>query len=280
MDWPEDAMSRALFFMIATIVVFRCGNNWRRLAAVTMLAIVGASIVFPTPASAQFGLLGGVQNIINIIDGAIRSGLSAIDTATAALRSVHEQIVWPLNLINRARSTIASMIGDFRNRLDLIYQFPTNSATLAKPAALESILRNEQINDFDTLARSHYEVFGALPVDTQADAATRNLIDIDDALALNTMKTLKASDRASSLILESGRQLENEARSAAPGSAPFLAAAGMAASIQSQAMMQKMLAATIRQEAARLAHENAVHKRHGLFLSRARQRISDMLIRR
>ena len=47
----------------------------------------------------------------------------------------------------------------------------------------------------------------------------------------------------------------------APGSAPFLAAAaGIIASVKSQAMMQRMIAAAIRQEAARVAHDNTVTK--------------------
>jgi len=48
------------------------------------------------------------------------------------------------------------------------------------------------------------------------------MIDIDDGLALNTLKTLKSDrDQAGDLILESGNQIEDEARVAAPGSAPF-----------------------------------------------------------
>jgi hypothetical protein len=64
---------------------------------------------------------------------------------------------------------------------------------------------------------------------------------------------LKAADQAGDLILQSGDRIEDEARVAVPGSAPFLTAATTAANIQSQAMMQKMLAAMLRQEAARIA---------------------------
>src|SRR5262249_8976916 len=46
--------------------------------------------------------------------------------------------------------------------------------------------------------------------------------------ALNTLKTLKATDQRGDLILESGDQMEDGARVAAPGSAPFLTAAAMA----------------------------------------------------
>jgi hypothetical protein len=175
---------------------------------------------------------------------------------------------------------IASITTDFRNALDSVYRFPTNSATLEASIGLESILRNGQTDDFGSLVQAYHGLFGNLPADTAADPATRTLIDIDDALALNTMKTLKASDRTSNLILESGKQIENESRSAAPGSAPLLSAVAFAANIQSQAMMQKMLAAMIRQEAARLAHENAIYKRDAVLASKVRERVSDMLIRR
>jgi hypothetical protein len=47
----------------------------------------------------------------------------------------------------------------------------------------------------------------------------RNMIDIDDSLALNT---LKVTDQVGDLILDSGIQIEDGARLAAPGSAPFL----------------------------------------------------------
>jgi hypothetical protein len=67
------------------------------------------------------------------------------------------------------------------------------------------------------------------------------------------------------LILESGNQIEDEARLSAPGSAPLMTAASMASNIQSQAMMQKMRASMLRQEAAGIAHEDAVRKRMGLW---------------
>ena len=71
-----------------------------------------------------------------------------------------------------------------------------------------------------------------------------------------TLKTLKESDNAVNLTLGVANQIEDGASQAAPGSAPFLTATAVAASIRSQAITQKMLAADLRQEAARLAHMN------------------------
>jgi hypothetical protein len=53
----------------------------------------------------------------------------------------------------------------------------------------------------------------------------------------------------------------------------------MAANIQSQATMQKMLAAMLRQEGVRIAHENALRKRYGILIVKVRTNISDVLRR-
>jgi hypothetical protein len=101
-----------------------------------------------------------------------------------------------VQLINQARSTIASLIAQFRGLLGAIYAAPVISATLPAPASLEAIIRNRQTNDFPNLTQSYYRAFGVLPGTDEADPMARNMIDIDDGLALNTLKTLKATDQA------------------------------------------------------------------------------------
>jgi hypothetical protein len=271
-------MNRNVFLAIIG-PVSRWANGWRRIVGIALVAALTVGMLFPPPVYAQFGLLGGIQNIINIINGAIRTALNAIRTVSRAIEALHQEVVWPIRLINQARNTIASLISQFRGLLQSIYSVPVVSATLPAPASLEAIIRNRQTNDFPTLTQSYYGTFGALPAVDQADPMARNMIDIDDGLALNTLKTLKATDQTSDLILESGDQIDDEARLTAPGSAPFLTAAAMAANIQSQAMMQKMLAAMLRQEAARIAHQNALRKRQAILSVKVRQGISDVLRR-
>jgi hypothetical protein len=272
-------MSRILFAVIFAGIVFRFGRSWRRVVGVTLIATLTVSMVFPPPAYAQFGLLGGIQNILNIINGAIRSALNLIGAVTQSLQALREQLIWPVRLIDQAKSAITSLVTQFRATMRLIYTAPVSSATLPIPVGLETIIRNRQTNDFPNLSQSYYRTFGVLPTSDEADSLSRNMIDIDDGLALNTLKTLKASDQAGDLILESGDRIEDNARSAAPGSGPFLSATAMAANIQSQAMMQKMLAAMLRQEAGRVAHENTLRKRYGLLAAKVRQSISDVLQR-
>jgi aminopeptidase N len=105
--------------------------------------------------------------------------------------------------------------------------YTISSATLPAPIILESIMHNRQANDFPSLTQSYYRAFGALPTADEA-ALFRKMIDIDDTPALNTLKTLKATDQAGDLILQSGDRMEDEARVAASASAPFLTAAATA----------------------------------------------------
>jgi hypothetical protein len=104
----------------------------------------------------------------------------------------------------------------------------------------------------------------------------RDLADIDDATALANLKTLKASDAMVDQMMNAGNLIEDEGVNMAPGSAPYLAGAGMIASVKSQAMTQRMMAAAIRQESARVAHENTIRKRNAMFGAQFRNDVQTM----
>jgi len=270
-----------LFVLIpALLVLVYVKYSFRKAAALTLVGVLTIVLVFPVSGYAQFGLIGGIQNLLNLINGSIRGTLTGIGNVMQTIDQLHEQTVWPLQLIQQARSTVGSLIARFRNPLQTIHTTAAHSATLPDASSLEAVIRNRQTNDLGALAQNYYQTFGALPAPADADHVARNLMDADDAAALGTLKALKASDRSTDLILQSGDHIEDEARLAAPGSVPFLTAASVAANIQSQAMMQKMLAAMIRQEAARIAHDNSRRKRYGLHATQARQVILDLLERR
>ena len=63
----------------------------------------------------------------------------------------------------------------------------------------------------------------------------------------------------------------------APGAAPIITAAAVAGQIQSQAVTQKMLAAMLRQEAARLAHDNAIRKRNAAYAGQLQTDMTNVL---
>lgn len=220
-----------------------------------------------------FGLLfvpsarAGVADIISLlttITSTIRNGigtaLSAIQQVETAERSLQQQIVWPLTLVNQTKASVLQVRAQFSSLAQQVHSLATNSATLANPKQLELVLRGGQSSNFGQLGGAFLNVYQPLPQPSQASPSQRNLMDVDDALAKDSLKTAVIADQSSEQMLTVADALEQQTATAAPGSAPMLTGQAQAANLQSQALLQKILAAELRQEAARLAHSNMLIK--------------------
>ncbi len=259
-------MDALIHVLLGCLLAFFCyalvrARSRRQVLALTLTGVLAVALVGPSPARAQGSLVAAIQSVLNVINGLIKTALNSINSVRSQISNFYQQTTWPVALINQAKAMVTEMIGQYRNPMQAIFNINLNSATLPNPAALESVMRNHQINDFTKLATSFAGTYGAVPAATAASPADRTMVDMDDASALDNLKTLKESDAADDLTLEAANKIENGASQAAPGSAPFLTASAVAASIVSQALTQKMLAAELREEAAHLAHDNAVRKR-------------------
>ena len=262
----------------------------RRAVALTLAGALALGVVLPPPVHAQFGVgavlaaaSAVVRTINNLIQGLLNTAnglLSDISGVMGAFRDLMETVVYPQNLIDRARGLVASMIATFRGLLSSIFNVNVASARLPDPMALEGVIRNRNTADFAALAQAYTRTYGALPPPTDAAPMDRDLIDMDDATAQALLKTLKEADAISDQTIAASLTMEDEARVAAPGTADYIVAAGVIAAVQNQAVMQKMIAAEMRQEAARLAHRSMMWKRNAMFGSQSRQDISTMLNRR
>ncbi|MEK7995863.1 MAG: hypothetical protein AAB403_18855 [Planctomycetota bacterium] len=262
----------SLFF--ANLLAFFLVTRVRQVVALTLAGAIAFTVVAP-PAKAQLGIpvvIAAAAQVVTMITTVIGPLLSAIQGTIGAIngvlnqfRNLWEQVVYPLELINQARALVNSMIAQFRGLLAALMRVNVSSAQLPNPILLESIIRNRGTGDFAQLTNAFGQTYRAIPQPADAHPMERDLADIDDAMALANLKTLKASDAMVDQMMAAADAIENEGVNMAPGSAPFLAAAGITASVKSQAMMQRMIAAAIRQEAARVAHDNTVRKRNAMF---------------
>ena len=225
------------------------------------LSLVLLLVLMPVAANA------GVQDIITLlttITSTLQNGigqvLSGIQKVNTTVRNFEQQVVWPVTLINQTRAQVSQMRAQFSSLASQIQSIPTNSATLVIPSQFERLLRSQSAGNLGQISASYTQVYQSLPQPNQAIATQRNLMDVDDALALGALKTAMASDQASQQMLTVADGLEQQAAVSAPGSASILTAQAQAANLQNQAMLHKLLAAELRQEAARLAHANALRK--------------------
>jgi hypothetical protein len=253
-------------------------NSSRRVLAVTVAGIlVSTMLVAPPLAEAQGGLVQAIQAVLNVINGILKNALTAINTARAAMNALYQNFVWPVQLINQARAQVTQMINQYRALMASILNMNLSSATLPTPQSLETMMRDHRVNNFNSLTQSFGNTYGAIPTSVDASQADRDMSDMDDALTLDSLKTLKASDNATDLELQAANSIENSATQAAPGSAPFMTASAVASSIRSQALTQKMLAAELRQEAAHIAHQNGFRKRGATFTTQFRTLMMNLL---
>ena len=268
--------------------------NWIYVAKPLVLAIVGLlmlGLLVAQPALAQFGGLGGLFNminqaatsILNFISGTMRSLLQGIQAAAQALQSflgqlqnLWEQVVWPISEIQRAHALAQQIIAAFQGLLNNLYSIRVNSGHLPNPVQLEGVMRDHQVNNHAQLVNAFQQAFGALPGPHDAHPEERNLIDTDDALAIDQLMTLKMADAGAGRTLQAADAIENETTQQAPGTAAMVSAAAYIASLESQTYMQKMIAGELRQEAAWLAHETMALKRGAAFTHGARNNITDL----
>jgi len=236
-------------------------RNRRQALALTLAGALAIAVVSPPTAQAQATLLTAIQSVLNVINGMINSALNSVHSIRAGVSSFYQQVAWPVALINEAKALVKQMIGQYRELMQNIFSFNLKSATLPNPRTLENVMRDHQTSDLETVASAYGDTFGSLPAAVGVSPADRAMVDMDDALVVENLKMLKESDAADDLALEAANNIEDGASQAAPGSAPFLTVIAAVASIQSQALTQKMLAAELRQEGGRMAHENALRKR-------------------
>jgi len=268
------------FFFVVFLYWMVIARTRRQMLALTLVGVLGVMLVAPPTAPAQGSLVTAIQSVLNAISGVIKTALNAINSVRTTISNFYKQATWPVALINQAKAMVTRMIGQYRSVMRDIFSINLKSATLPNPTALENAMRNHQTNDFASLTTSFGSTYGRVPNTTEVSRADRAMMDMDDSLAVDNLKTVKMSDAADDLTLQAAESIENAVTQAAPGSAPFLTASAVVASIESQALTQKMLAAELRQEAARLAHENALRKRGATMTGDVNTQLLNLLQRK
>jgi len=244
-------------------------------------SLIAVFFLAPRSARAQLGtgavlaaasaLVDFIKNTIGPLLNTAISVLGDINGITQAFSDLWQKVVYPIALIAQAQAMVAQVVAMFTGLAISIHNVNVLSATLPNPTALEVIIRNRSVSDFVQFDQAFRQTYRPLPPATDIDPGDRQRVDMSDAMAMGTLKTLKSSDQVVEQTLQAAQIIENEAAQAAPGSAPWLSAAGLVAAVENQAMMQRMLASAMREEAAILAHTNAIRKRHADVTSQLQQ---------
>jgi len=234
----------------------RCQRKKRMGIAVAILA---TTVALPTLGHAQF--LSVFDSIFSSIQSDIGSSLSSVNQIMQQVTKLYQTTVAPLAALNQARGFVATSISSFRNSMNQVFNTPFTSAVTPGPQQFESILHSRLSTQIPSLQTSFTTNYGAIPQANTALPQDRVMMDMDDALGQQNLKTTLVADQGEDLILQTANQMENQVAVSTPGSNPYLTAQAQVANLRCQAYMQMMIAAELRQEAGRIAHDNVLVKR-------------------
>jgi len=233
-------------------------SRWKKRLVVAVL-VVESCFAMPRLAHGQF--LGVFDSIFSSIQSDMGSSLKAINQVMQQVNQLYQTTVWPLATINQARSFVSNSINTYRNSMNQIFSIRFSSATLAGPQQFETLLHSRLSTQIPSLQTSFATNYGSVPQANVASPEDRVMMDMDDALSQQNLKTTLIADQGADVILQTANQMENQVAVSTPGSNPYLTAQAQVANLRCQAYMQKMLAAELRQEAGRVAHDNVLVKR-------------------
>ncbi len=230
-------------------------RRWLFVAVVTLCLLPST-----TQAQGIADILLLLHTITSTLQGPIGEVLGEMRKVSAAVNNFRQEIIWPLALINQTRSFVSATRAHYTGLMSQIEGLKNNSATLALPMQLESMFRGAQSGSIGQIPSLYAQVYQPVALSGIAQPGQRNLMDIDDAMAMDSLKTSMVSDQTTQGMLTLADSLEQQAMTAAPGSASMVTAQARVADLETQAQLAKMLAAQLRQEATKLAHQNATLK--------------------
>ena len=230
----------------------------RRIAAAVVITVC----LIPTTGKAAglSDIISLLNTITSTIQDAIGGALSAIQNTESVLNRYRQETLWPLAAINQTKNFVTSTIGRYRTLMWQIEGLKNSSATLANPSQLEQAFRSAQAANVSQIGALYTSVYNAVPQPANAKPVQRNMMDMDDALAMESLKSAVLSDQTTQNLLTVADSMEQQSSTQAPGSGPMVAAEAQVASLETQAYLAKVLAAELRQEAAKLAHQNTLLK--------------------
>ena len=234
-------------------------NGHRRWKWVTAASVLAFAML--VPAGAHAGIFDVFSELFGTIQSDIGGSLKSINQLTQQVQQLYQTTMWPLAALNQARGFVANSISGFRNQMNQIFSVPTTSAITAGPQQFETILHSRLSTQIPALGTSFTANYGTVPQQNSAASQDRLMMDMDDALGQENLKTTLIADEGADDILQTANQMENQVAATTPGSNPYLTAQAQVANLRCQAYLQKMLAAQLRQEAGRIAHDNALLKR-------------------
>jgi hypothetical protein len=218
-------------------------------------------------------LSAGLTTIADLLKTVVGGPLAQIQTIQDEINKYQREVIWPQEAINKAKQ-LAGMVGGMVSTIRGYIQMTVNSATLEQPLQLEKTLLSRNSNLVNQVTTDYSAVYQTVPAATDAPPEMRNLIDMNDAMAMSAMKRAIQIDAMVEVQLQAAETIAGELNNTAAGTAPMIGAQATAWLVRSNAYTQWALSELMRVRSAQLASEGAGMKFGVGEVTRARNDIN------
>jgi len=232
-------------------------SSSRRWLFVTVIAL--CLVPSSTRAQGIGDLLLLLHTITSTLQGPIGDALNEMRKVSTEINNFRQKIIWPLALINQTRSFVSATRAHYTGLMSQIEGLKNNSATLALPMQLESMFRGAQSGSLGQIPSLYTQVYQpvALAGIAQPGSATSWTLTMRWPWTRLRLPWSPTNDSGDANSRRFSRTAGGDCGSwvGVHGHCP-----GRVADLVTQAQFAKMLAAQLRQEATKLAHQNATLK--------------------
>jgi len=204
-------------------------------------------------------LSAGLSTISELLKTVVGAPLAEIHKIQDEMNKYQREVIWPLEAINKAKQ-LAGLVGGMVSTIRSYIQMPVNSATLSQPLKLENTLLGANASQVEQVTSDYAAVYLQVPPPADASPERRNLIDINDAIAMGAMKRAIQIDAMAEVQLQAAETIAGELSRATAGTAPMIEAQATAWLLRSNAYTQWALAELMRVRSAHLASQGAEMK--------------------
>ena len=153
----------------------RKSRRWQWLVPTTLALALAVML----PSRAHAGIFDIFGEMFGTIQNDMGAALSQINELTQEMQQLHQQILWPLALVNQARGFVSNSINSYRGFMTQVFTLKSPSATLASPQQLETILHSRQSSQIPALQASFATNYGTVPAVNAWVATARILMPME-----------------------------------------------------------------------------------------------------
>lgn len=234
-------------------------KHWGMAVATVLVAIA----LLPSRAIAQFGLdpccaiiSAGLNSISGLLKSVVAQPLAQIQQMRQQALNFEQQVVYPAAAIKQATNLAGQFQGQF-TQMRQLFQTPLGSATLPQPQQLQQSILSRNVNAIPQISASYGAVYGPVMSQTDGSPGLRDVTDATDAEAQAALKKSVEIDALADLELQAAEQMNQQLKTAAPGSAPILEAQASAWVVRANAYTQSAMAELVRVRSIELADRGA-----------------------